>query len=158
MSLYYNVNLTLHYDNGARHVKEVANKTDSWEQQTKKNTLNLAYWTAAWTASMALVTFGPVSVWESSLFTILALILNVGLGLGMILANKRHLKGLDEMHQKIQLEGMGITLGVGLVCGLAYSSMDTINLIAIDAEISHLVILMGLTYLATIIIGTRRYS
>ena len=75
----------------------------------------------------------------------------------MIHANKIHLKGLDEMQQKIQMEGMALSLGVGLVCGLSYSLLDTTNLISFDAEISHLVILMGLTYLTGIILGHRRY-
>ena len=73
------------------------------------------------------------------------------------MANKRHLKGLDEMHQKIQLEAMALSLGVGLVVGLAYSNLDVTNIIAFDAEISHLVILMGLTYLAGVVIGLRRF-
>ena len=76
----------------------------------------------------------------------------------MIVANKRHLKGLDEMHQKIQLEAMALSLGVGLVVGLSYSTLDVTDLIAFDAEISHLVILMGLTYGAGVAAGLKRYA
>ena len=75
----------------------------------------------------------------------------------MILANRRHLNGLDEMQQKIQLNAMGLSLGVGLVTGLAYSNLDVTNVIPFDAEISHLVILMGLTYGAGIFAGLRKY-
>jgi len=75
----------------------------------------------------------------------------------MIMANKRHLNGLDEMHQKIQLEAMALSLGVGLVLGLAYSNLDVTNIIESDAEISHLVIVMGLTYLGGVIAGLKRY-
>ena len=78
-------------------------------------------------------------------------------GVGMIIANRRHLKGLDEMQQKIQLEAMALSLGVGLIGGLAYSNLDVTNLIAFDAEISHLVILMALTYMVGIASGVRRY-
>jgi hypothetical protein len=81
----------------------------------------------------------------------------MAIGAGMILANKRHLKGLDEMHQKIQLEAMALSLGVGLVVGLGYSNLDVTNLIATDAEISHLVILMALTYLGGVFAGMRKY-
>jgi hypothetical protein len=139
-------------------MNDVKTGSASWAARNKKNTVRLAYWTAAWTGSMALATFGPIFLWGfNSTLTFVAFILNLGLGFGMIHANKIHLKGLDEMHQKIQLEGMALSLGVGLVCGLSYSLLDTTNLISFDAEISHLVILMGLTYLTGIFLGQRRY-
>jgi hypothetical protein len=107
---------------------------------------------------MAVANFGPVFIWHSNqVSTILAIVVNLGIGFGMIVANKRHLKGLDEMHQKIQLEAMALSLGVGLVVGLGYSNLDVTNVIAFDAEISHLVILMGLTYMAGIFAGLKRY-
>ena len=53
---------------------------------------------------------------------------------------------------------MALSLGVGLVVGLSYSTMDVTNLIAFDAEISHLVILMGLTYGAGVFTGGRKYQ
>jgi len=75
----------------------------------------------------------------------------------MILANKRHLRGLDELQQKIQLEAMALSLGIGLIVGLGYSNLDVTDVIGFDAEISHMVILMGLTYLVGVISGTRKY-
>jgi hypothetical protein len=135
-------------------------KTDSsnWAARSKKNTKRLGYWTGAWLVTMAVATFGPLLVWQSNqLLTVLAITLNLGTGFGMIVANKLHLQGLDEMHQKIQLEAMALSLGVGLVVGLGYSMMDVTNLIAFDAQISHLVILVGLTYGAGIFAGLRRY-
>lgn len=134
--------------------------TDSgtWASVNAKNTLVLFYWTLAWVLATALVAFGPEFIWHSSKpLTILAILLNVGIGFGMIFAVKRHLKGLDEMHQKIQLDAMAVSLGVGLVLGLAYSSLDTKNLIPFDAEISHLVILMSLTYCLAIYFGIRKF-
>jgi hypothetical protein len=90
--------------------------------------------------------------------TFTAILINLGIGVGMILANKQHLQGLDELQQKIQLEAMALSLGVGLVGGLGYSLLDTTKLISSDAEISHLVILMSLTYLGGVIAGNRRYK
>ena len=134
-------------------------QTENWSSRTKKNTINLAFWTISWTLSMALATFGPRYLWESgSILTILAILINAGFGVGMILANVRHMKGLDELQQKIQLEAMGIALGVGVVGGLSYSLLDVTNVIETDAEISFLVILIGLTYMAGIIIGQVRYK
>lgn len=135
-------------------------KTDSsgWQTSQKKNTLRLAYWTAAWLVTMALAVFGPRFIWQANeLVTTLAILVNVGVGFGMILANKRHLQGLDEMQQKIQLEAMALSLGVGLVVGFGYSSLDVTNLIAFDAEISHLVIVMALTYLFGVFAGQRKF-
>ena len=82
----------------------------------------------------------------------------VDMGVGMIMANKRYLDGLDELQRKIQLEAMALCLGVGLVAGLGYSSLDVTNVIPVHAEISHLVMLMALTYLAGIFLGRRKYQ
>ena len=132
--------------------------SNDWAANTVRNTVRLGYWTGAWVLTMALANFGPIFIWPANkLLTILAILVNIGIGIGMIMANKRHLNGLDEMHQKIQLEAMALSLGVGLVLGLAYSNLDVTNVIESDAEISHLVILMGLTYLAGVFAGLKRY-
>jgi len=131
---------------------------NSWAANTARNTLQLGYWTAAWLLTMALATFGPKFLWqETTLITVLAILFNMAIGFGMMLANKRHLNGLDELHQKVQLEAMALSLGVGLVVGLSYSNLDVTNVIPFDAEISHLVMLMGLTYLGGVIGGLRKY-
>jgi len=134
-------------------------KPNNWAAANKKNTVLLAYWTFTWVATQALAVFGSEFIWQSNKsLTSLAILLNVAIGFGMIMALIRHLKGLDEMQQRIQLNAMGISLGVGLVLGLAYSSLDTTNVIPFDAEISHLVILMSLTYVLAIYAGNRKYQ
>ena len=130
----------------------------TWEARTTQNTVRLGFWTGAWVLTMALATFGPRVFWDhNQLMSILAIALNLAMGVGMILANKAHLQGLDEMHQKIQLEAMALSLGVGLIVGLGYSNLDIANVIPFDAEISHLVILVALTYLAGVFFGIRKY-
>lgn len=127
--------------------------------RAQKNTVRLGIWTAAWVLSLAVATFGPLLLWgENRLLTGVAVAVNLVAGAGMILANKRHLKGLDELQQKIQLEAMSLALGVALVVGLAYSTADTTDLMHNDAEISYLVILVTLTYVAGIFFGHRRYQ
>jgi hypothetical protein len=125
----------------------------------RKNILNLAFWTGAWVITMAISTFGSLYLWESNaLLSLLAILLNFAVGIGMILANIRHLNSLDELQRKIQLEAMGIALGLAVVGGLAYSSLDQTNIIGYNAEISHLVILIGISYMAAILIGNSRYQ
>jgi len=128
-----------------------------WPAKVRRQTVKLGYWTLAWLLTMAIANFGPKFLWAQNEFlTVAAIALNLLVGIGMIVANKDHFRSLDELQQKIQLEAMGVTLGVVLVVGLAYSNLDIANFISFDAEISHLVILMSLTYLATLITLNRK--
>jgi len=138
---------------------QAGTKAAGWAAANARNTRHLAYWTAAWVASQALAVFGPSHLWQSvQTLTALALIVNVLMGIGMILAFKRHLNGLDELQRRIQLEAMALCLGVGLVAGMAYSTLTLTDLVSFDAKISQLVMLMGLTYLVGVIRGHRKYQ
>jgi hypothetical protein len=135
-------------------------KTDSetWTKRNARNTLHTCYWTVAWVLSTAVAVFGPKLMWDfATLPTILGVLLNLGVGVGMILATKRHVLGLDEMQQKIFLDAGALSLGVGLVCGLNYELLEDVKLISFEPEISHLIILMGLTFIAGAIAGHRKY-
>ena len=135
-------------------------KTDSTDFATniKKNTLRLFYWTAAWLATGAVAAFGPRLIWDfATLPTTLGVLINLGVGFGMIVMNKRNVRGWDELQQKIFLDAAAITLGVGLVCGISYELLEDIRLISSEPEISHLIILMALTFMAVIIAGHRKY-
>lgn len=126
--------------------------------ETRRNTRLLAYWTIAWVVSLALVTFGPTLIWgEQPVINLIGILFNLAIGIGMIFANKRYINGLDELQRKIQLEAMALALGVGVVVGISYSMFDILNLIAFDAEISHLVIVIGITYMLASITGNLRY-
>lgn len=125
----------------------------------KHSIKNLALWTAAWLVSTAIAVFGSIFIWESNpMLSSFFILVNVAVGLGMVLANIRYIMSLDEMLQKIQLQAMGITLGVTLIAGIAYSIADITNVISQDAEISFLVILMGLTYIITSVILNKKYQ
>ncbi len=132
--------------------------SNNWAASSLRNSVRLMFWTAAWVASMALAVFGPKLIWNYyTSLTILSVLINLGIGFAMIVANRRYLKGLDEMHQKIFLDAAVLTLGVGLVCGLSYELLEDIRLIPFQPEISHLVILMTLTFLIGMIVGHRKY-
>lgn len=136
-----------------------ANPDSSWHSNVKQQTLRLAYWTLAWLISMAVASFGPALLWSfNPALTLIAIGINVLIGFGMIRANINHLQSLDELQRKISMDAMGLALGVALVLGLAYSNLDIANIISFDAEISHLVIVTALTYLAATIYGNRKYQ
>jgi len=132
--------------------------TDKWVSNTSRNTTRLKCWSFAWVATIALATFGPRFIWDfATMPTILGVLLNLGIGFGMIVTNKRYLQGLDEMQRKIFLDACGVTLGVGLICGISYELLEDIKLITYQPEISHLILLMCLVFMTTTFAGNRRY-
>ncbi|MEO2267577.1 hypothetical protein [Pseudoalteromonas pernae] len=132
----------------------------SFKQRNKLNTLNLAKWTTAWVLTLAVASFGPHLMWskEQTVISIIAVAVNVLVGVMMIIANKKQVLGLDEMQQRIQLNAMGITLGASVVFGLAYSVVQSSGILNYDEDISHLVIFMSLTYLTTLIVMNKRLN
>ncbi len=134
-------------------------KNEHWTKRTQKNVLNLAFWTILWLLTMALVVFGAKFLWNfNSVISALFIVTNTAIGIGMILANKKYLDGLDELQRKMNFDAMAIALGVGVVGGLSFSLLDITNLIAFDAEISFMVLLIGITYLIGIVITHSRYQ
>jgi len=129
------------------------------QAQRQIATRKLGMWTAAWLISQAIVVFGGSLAWpEVTSLKVLSIGLNIALGLMMIGANRNLIKSLDELERQQQLESMGITLGLTLVVGLAFSSLHIIKLMPFDAEISYLVMFMGITYLVTLAINKKRFQ
>ena len=125
----------------------------------RKNTRSLAVWTLLWLITMALISFGWKLIWdENDMISLLLILVNALIGAGMILANIRYIKALDELDRKITLDALALALGFGVVGGLSYSLLDITNVITFDAEISILVIIISLTYLGGIVIGKFRYQ
>ena len=131
---------------------------NGYRSRIRTSTKRLAQWTGAWLAATALMAFGPKFLWNKALaFTLLAVGLNVAVGVGMILANKRYIEELDELQRKIHLNALAIAVGVALIASIPYSMMDAYHVIPFKAQISHLVMLMSLTYLVSYLYGARRY-
>jgi hypothetical protein len=140
-------------------MKKSTTDINNWAASNRRNSVLLKYWTTAWLASLALAVFGPKLLWNFEPFpTVLAVLINLAVGFGMILAIKRHLAGLDEMQQKIFREAAVLTLGVGLVFGNSYELLEDIKLIPFQPEISHLIILMCLTFMSGMMLGHRKYQ
>ena len=139
--------------------KEIITDTCDTTAQTKKNTLRLFFWSVAWVLATAGVAFGSKNLWNfNTWLTIIAVLIHIGLGLGMIRVFKQYLLGLDELQRKIQLDAMALSLGVGLVVGVSYEMLEDIKLITFEPEISHIILLMCLTYCIGGILGYRRYQ
>lgn len=135
------------------------NTEDKYQATNGKNTTNLRNWTAAWLITMAIASFAPRFLWDfNTALTIIGILVHLATGIGMLMSNRRYLLDLDEMQQRILLNAMALTLGVGLIVGLSYELLEDIKLISYEPEISHLILIMVLTYLITTIVGHRKYQ
>lgn len=127
--------------------------------ERKKKLKNLAAWTWSWVATLAIATFGPKFIWDDNTgLTVFAIIVNLINGVLMIRANRSLFNDYDELERKIHLESMGLTLGLTVIVGLSYSLLDQTNLIKQDAEISFLVMFVGITYFIALLINRKRYQ
>lgn len=137
------------------------NKTNltRWDSEVKKNTNRIYYWTFGWVLSIWLLGIGPQIIWNfNSSATVFAALLNLAIGIGMIKANVRFLKGQDEMQQRIFLEAAALTLGVTVVCTGSYQTWQDIKLISFEPQVWHLMCVMGLTFMVGTAVATRKYK
>ena len=135
-------------------------KADSNNYPTRiaKSSLHLLRWTATWLATTAFAGLGPGLIWDyATLPTSLAILVNLGIGFRMILQIKRYVQALDELGQKIFLNAASITLGVGIVCGPSYTLLASQKLLSGEPQISFLIALMSLTFMASHLAGHRKY-
>jgi len=124
-----------------------------------KRVKKLAIWTWSWVATMAIATFGPEFIWDNHPFlTTFAILVNLANGVLMILANRDLFNHFDELEKKIHLESLAITLGLAVVVGLTFSILDKQDLIPFKADIGFLVMFIGICYLVSVLINTRRYK
>jgi hypothetical protein len=130
----------------------------SYQARTLISTFHLFTWAIAWVGTCALMTFGPRFLWNQNLaFTLLAVGLNVCIGVGLIVAHKKYLASLDELQRKVYLDALGITVGVVLIVSVPYAVLERFNVIHWNAGVSDLLILMTVTFLASLFNGTWRY-
>ncbi|MDC3202222.1 hypothetical protein OAT54_00360 [Schleiferiaceae bacterium] len=129
------------------------------KEERKKHLFNLGLWTWSWVATLAIATFGPKFIWDDHIaLTAFAIVTNLVNGVLMILANRKLFNHYDELERKIHLESLALTLGLTVIAGLSYSLLNQVNLIPFDAEIGILVGFVGLTYMITLVINSKRYS
>tara|TARA_B100000780_G_scaffold138673_1_gene97037 strand:- start:7888 stop:8274 length:387 start_codon:yes stop_codon:yes gene_type:complete len=127
------------------------------KEQKRQNKIMLA-WTFAWVASIAFLTGGVNSLWDSLLITKIGLLINLAIGIGMIIANKNLFKTYDELQKKIQFEAMAVTLGLVVVVGLVYEVSFDFGVINKEPEFEYLMLFISFSYIASNIINAKRYS
>jgi hypothetical protein len=129
-----------------------------YQSRTLKNVLQLLSWASAWLGTCALMTFGPRFLWNKTLlFTPLAVGLNFCVGVGLILAHKKYLASLDDLQRKVYLDALAITVGVVLIVAIPYAVLDRYNIVHLKNQVSGLMILMSVTFLASFSYSTWRY-
>jgi len=127
------------------------------KEQKRQNKIMLA-WTFAWVASIAFLTGGVNSLWDSLLITKIGLLINLAIGIGMIIANKNLFNTYDELQKKIQFEAMAVTLGLVVVVGLVYEVSFDFGVINKEPEFEYLMLFISFSYIASNIINAKRYS
>ena len=126
------------------------------KDQKKQNKILLA-WTLAWVVSLGILTAAENSLWNNKIYTIIGLIINFAVGVGMIIANKNLFKTYDELQKRIQFEAMAITLGLTVVVGLTYEVSFDFGIIGKEPEFEYLMLFICFSYMATNIINSLRY-
>jgi len=133
-------------------------KTNKAYSKGRVSEAKVAYWGLAWVLATAGAAFGPELLWGyGTLMTSVAVATQLALGFGMIWAFKGVLLAMDDLQRLIQLEAISLALGVGIVVGISYGLLEDVKLITFEPEISHLIILIGLTYLFGLFLGNRHY-
>ena len=126
------------------------------KEQKKQKKIMLA-WTLAWVVSLGILTGAENSLWDNKIYTIIGLIINFAIGIGMIIANKNLFKTYDELQKRIQFEAMAITLGLTVVVGLTYEVSFDFGIIGKEPEFEYLMLFICFSYMATNIINSLRY-
>lgn len=128
-----------------------------WKTRNNRGALYFVALTFVWTATMVLIDKAALWGWPLSPgLALVAIALNTALGLGVILAFIRHLRGMDELQRKVQFDSLALTVGIGFVGSFTYSLLVTTGFI-VDAEISDILVLMALTYMGSVVVGQVRY-
>jgi ABC-type lipoprotein release transport system permease subunit len=126
-------------------------------KKQKQQTKILIGWTFAFGASTAILSYGVNFLWDSLIITTIGLIINLAIGVGMIIANKNLFNYYDELQKKIHFEAMAITLGLTVIVGFAYETAFDYGLIKSEPEFEYLVFFIGISYISSLVINSRRY-
>ncbi len=130
----------------------------TYQSRTRRSTVNLFFWVAAWVACFAIATFGPKFIWDKgSSITWIACAVTLLVGIGAILANRNQIRDQDEMLQRVSLEAYAVTLGAVIIVGCPYTILQSYKIVPPELGIPALMVVISVTLLISMLIGVRRY-
>ena len=136
---------------------EPAMEQGGWVARSTRSTIRLVCWSIAWVGTMVLVDKAELYGWFSTPeMSMLAVVVNAAIGVGLIRIFVRYLKDLDELQRKIQLDTLALAMGVGLVTSFSYSLLVTTGHV-VQADVSDVTLIVILTYMGATILGQVRY-
>jgi multisubunit Na+/H+ antiporter MnhF subunit len=125
-------------------------------RESIRATAALALWTLAWLATLAVARFGPDLLWGGqATWSWIAVVVNLIVGAGVIVAYTRYLSRADELDRKIMLDALAVTLGVAWVTGFAYVVAHAAGLVTIDIAV--LLAAPGVVFVLAVVAGKIRY-
>lgn len=133
-------------------------QSEKLNTRLNRGTKQIFIWTLAWVLSNALVMFGSKNLWNyHTEITLLALVLNLGLGIKMLLVFKSHLADMDEMQRKIHFNAIAVSLGVSMVLGSIMGMLEPVGLLEQVPSASSLLFVMGISYIVAVFVNFKRY-
>ena len=136
---------------------QAPHELESYRAEMKATGILVA-WGVGWLATLALARFGP-ELWGDSrpAATWAAVVANVVVGAGWIVAFTRFLRAIDELQRKIMLDALAVTLGAGWVAGFGYIVADAAGLVA-DVDVAVLLpVFIAVVFLVAFAAGKIRY-
>ncbi len=128
-----------------------------YDSRAMRWNLKLFAWTAGWAGTLVLADKAILYGWHDSGSLAAALVaLNAVLGIGVVLTYTRMIRCMDELQRKITYEALALAVGVGFVSGFSLSLMATSGFVA-GAEATDLLLIMGVTFMLSLVVGTVRY-
>ena len=138
-------------------MNETSEKAGTYEKRSIKDNLMVVAWIFIWMASLTVSDKAALyGWWSEEWITVLSIAVNIGLGLLVIRSYMSMLHRMDDLQRKIQLEALGLALGVSLVGACAYSLLVTWGYI-VDEEVSDIFTLMCVSYAAASLYGVWKY-
>lgn len=122
-----------------------------------KQTVQLLIWTLAWVASLAIAMFGTQLWGRTPVVGWIAVAINLAAGAGWIIAHVRFLRAVGELQRKVQLDAMGLGLGVGIVGSCALAAANVLGLIALEADAAVFAVIAAVVYALATLAGNLRY-
>lgn len=132
--------------------------SEKLEARMQRGTKQLFIWTFAWVLSNAVVVIGSEDLWHfSTTPTVIAIAVNLMLGVKMLFVFKQHLNDMDEMQRKIHFNAMAISLGCTMILGSILGMLEPTKLIQQAPSPSVLLIVMSISYISAVFINLKRY-